>query len=100
MTFDGPTSGVRASDGLVEIKLPESPTTGYRWELENGHSAVSILETRYEQDPGQGRIGGGGVRTFVLRITRPLPTKLSFVLRRPWEAEPVERRHVEVVVDD
>jgi inhibitor of cysteine peptidase len=100
MTFDGPTSRARASGGLVEIKLPESPTTGYRWELENEHSAVSILETRYEQDPSQGRVGGGGVRTFILRIARPLPTELSFVLRRQWETEPVERRLVEVVVDD
>jgi inhibitor of cysteine peptidase len=100
MTLDGPISRIRASGGLIEVKLPESPTTGYRWELKNGNDAVSILEMRYEQDPGPGRVGGGGVRTFRLRITRPLPLNLSFVLRRQWEAEPVERRVVEVLGDD
>src|SRR5215813_1107821 len=100
MTREGPTSQIRASGGLIELKLPESPTTGYRWELENGNDAVSILKTGYEQDPSAERVGGGGVRTFHLQIMRPLPLKLSFGLRRQWEAEPVERRIVEVLGDD
>jgi predicted secreted protein len=100
MTLDGPTSRIRASGGLIELKFSESPTTGYRWELENGNDAASILETRYEQDPSPGRVGGGGVRTFRLQVARPLPLKLSFGLRRPWEPEAVERRVVEVLGDD
>jgi predicted secreted protein len=33
MATDGPSSELTAPNGLVDVVLPESPSTGYRWTM-------------------------------------------------------------------
>jgi predicted secreted protein len=89
---------VRASNGFAVVSLPESPTSGYLWELEEG-SPAAVVERSLEQGPPPGVAGGGGFRTFRLKISQRLPATVCFVLRRPWEAEPLERRTFEIVCE-
>ena len=97
MVRSGPTSRAQASGGMIEIELPETPSTGYRWELENADTAVAVAESRFDQPRSEtGRVGGAGARHFRLRMIQKPPFTISFVLRRQWEAAPIERRTVEI----
>jgi predicted secreted protein len=101
MTREGPSSEVIASGGFVDVVLPETPSTGYRWELENEGPSVQLLSARFEDHPGSGRLAGGaGTRTFALHVAGAEPVELRFGLRRPWDSEPLERRIVTVTVTD
>lgn len=75
----------------VEIRLPENPTTGYRWELVSG--VIEVLDSVLEPTPGSaGALGAGGTRVLVVRVGDG--DELVLELRRPWEAEALERRRV------
>lgn len=56
---------VSAGD-IVELRLPENPTTGMRWSF-NGHAGVEILEDRNDLAP-QTQPGAASVRVFRLRV--------------------------------
>nr|WP_095871098.1 protease inhibitor I42 family protein [Streptomyces sp. TLI_235] len=101
MTREGPTSEVTAFDGSVEIVLPESPTTGYRWELEGENDRASVAGSIFEEIRSAERLaGGGGMRIFRLDLFGTEPLRLSFGLRRQWDPEPIERRAVVVMFAD
>lgn len=101
MTREGPTSEVTAFGGMAEIQLPESPTTGYRWELEGENDRARIDSSVFEEIPYAERLaGGGGMRLFRLDLSDTEPLRLSFVLRRQWDTEPIERRSVIVIFTD
>jgi inhibitor of cysteine peptidase len=101
MIREGPPSRVTTSGEPVEVALPESPTTGYRWELEDDGQAVRILSARYDEEPDPVRTaGGGGTRTFRIELLDPRPTEVRFVLRRPWDPQPIERRVVTIIPTD
>ena len=93
----GPASRVLASAaGAAHIVLPESPTTGYRWELEHADGPVHVVTSTFDQASSNEMAGGGGVRRFHLAVEGPQLVDVAFVLRRPWEPEPIERRIVTI----
>ena len=53
----------------IMIKLPENPTTGYVWTLDvkEGTGIAHLSDSRYTIATESG-IGGGGMRTFVVKI--------------------------------
>jgi predicted secreted protein len=101
MTREGPTSEVTAFGGSVVIQLPESPTTGYRWELEGENDRAHIASSTFEEIRHAERLaGGGGMRIVRLDVIGGEPLRLSFALRRQWDTEPIERRAVVVTFAD
>lgn len=71
----------------VVIRLPENPTTGYRWNIDQlDDSIVSVEGSEFSQNPGSG-VGGGGLRTIRLRPTGVGITRLALKNKRPWEAD-------------
>ncbi|MEW1914750.1 protease inhibitor I42 family protein [Kitasatospora sp. NPDC085895] len=101
MAREGPTSEVTAFDGSVEIVLPESPTTGYRWELESENNRAHVAGSIFEEIRSSERLAGGsGMRIFHLDVLGTEPLRLTFGLRRQWDPEPIERRAVEVTFAD
>ncbi len=101
MTREGPELRVRAEEGSADIELPETPTSGYRWELAQLSEVPegAIVTDRFLQESagGQARlVGGQGAHVFSLRGLPPGNHRLEFLLRRPWESEPLERRTVTV----
>ena|ERR671939_383593 len=98
MTREGPRTEVRVSTGPAEVRLPEAPTTGYRWSLPDPPPAVSLERTDYEP-PARDREGGEGERIFFLRVTKEGTFDLEFHLGRSFEAEAVERRTVTLIAE-
>ncbi|MGI8660010.1 MAG: protease inhibitor I42 family protein, partial [Thermoleophilaceae bacterium] len=69
MTREEPPSELSAPGGLVDVVLPETPSTWYRWELENEGASVELVGARFEDAPGSGQLpGGSGTRTFALHV--------------------------------
>ena len=96
MTSPGSSSELVAGpDGSACVTLPESPTTGYRWQLEDASKAAHLVRSDYAQT-GAARAGGAGTRTFCLHLRGLAVLDLAFVLRRDWEPRIVERYVVTV----
>ncbi len=93
---NGASVTVSQGDRLV-IRIPENPTTGYRWAP--GALAEHLeLEASEFTPPAELRPGAGGERVITLRATRPGQGEAEFLLSRPWEREPAERWRVAVTV--
>ncbi len=103
MTREGPRTEIRAAGRtppvIVEIALPESPTTGYLWELAEPPAGVCEHDKVFV-GPNERIAGGGGTRVFKVELGAMGRYELEFHLRRPWEGDPLERRVVEVVIED
>lgn len=65
------------------LRLPENPTTGYRWafSLPAGLSPVADDYTAAGSAPG-----GGGERVLRLRATTPGRHAITAALQRSWDA--------------
>ena len=84
-TQDQTTVRVHAGDTLV-IRLPETPTTGYRW---------APLQGTPESDafvPGTSSVGGAGVRIFRFPMKSADAATLELGLAREWEKQPSAKR--------
>ncbi|HWZ16073.1 MAG TPA: protease inhibitor I42 family protein [Mucilaginibacter sp.] len=65
------------------IELDETPTSGYQWQFEALDDAISLMESKYLLNQESG-IGGGGKRTFRLRINKTGEFELKVNLIQPW----------------
>lgn len=82
----GKTFEVQAGD-LIAIRLPENPTTGYRWEISGvDNQLVELQGSDYSVAPGCGT-GGGGTRTFHFRAKSTGTAQIQLRRRRSWEPE-------------
>ena len=76
-------STVRVAPGdAVLVRLPESPTTGYRWQFDVA-GALAVSGDTFAS--GSAAPGAGGERTLRLVASAPGSHSLTAVLRRPWE---------------
>lgn len=99
----------------VHLYLPESPTTGYIWtiqddgiaDLRNPDAAPAMREHVHlawvvdDFEPESGSLfGSSGVRHFVFRVIRPGTHRLFLAHHRPWDTkeQPVETftAHLEI----
>jgi inhibitor of cysteine peptidase len=77
---DNGTVVLPAGDALC-LRLPENPTTGYRWVI--GRSdALQIVADSFH--PGGPAIGAAGVRCLRFSSTRPGTHQLVLEKRRSW----------------
>jgi predicted secreted protein len=82
----------------IYIRIPENPTTGYRWAPGAIPDLLELTSSEFIP-PAQLKPGAGGERVVVLRATRPGSGQAEFVLARPWESgEPADRWRVTVTV--
>jgi inhibitor of cysteine peptidase len=81
-------------DRLV-VALPETPGSGYVWEVEELPAGGTVVEDRRDAAEGAG-IGGATTRVFVLDA--PGPGRVALRRLRPWEGDGgvAERFEVEV----
>ena len=82
----GHTRRVRVGEN-VTIVLPESPTTGYRWEADVDADVLPLVSDEY--DGGAHPVGAGGTRRLTFAPARPGPATLHLVKRRAWEGAAV-----------
>lgn len=73
-------------DTVVEVRLPENPTTGFRWKAYDVDEAhLRQQEARFES--GGPAVGEGGTRIFQFRAVAPGRAVLRLKLFREWEGD-------------
>lgn len=104
---------------VVELRLDENPTTGYRWTLPP-ETCCEMVEDRYEPQAGREEVGRGetgreetgreetgreaagagaaSVRVLSFRVKGGAPARLALELRRTWEEgeAPLARFEIEL----
>lgn len=84
---DAGRSRAAAPGDLVIVRLDETPTSGYRWELDSHDPAVLQPDgDDYDPPPGD-TLGGGGTRKFRFKVIRSGTSPLKLIRRRPWDAD-------------
>jgi inhibitor of cysteine peptidase len=67
--------------------LPENPTTGYRWAIDQTNENMLVAQTpTFSPTPG-GAIGSGGTRTFTFTAKQPGTVHLQLKLLRAWQGD-------------
>ncbi len=86
---------IRVQQGdMVLIRLPENPTTGYQWVIEDTDEEILNLEDSDFTLPSDVGIGGGGERTLHFIAKSTGTTHLKLELRREWEVDtPASQRY-------
>lgn len=80
-TFDAKTGD------LITVALKETPTTGYRWEVDGIDEKIIFMENSHYSKSSNSDIGGGGTRTFNFRAHSSGKAKVQLSLKREWEKE-------------
>jgi len=77
----------------VELRLPENPSTGYRWSIDIALADAATL-TASRWNAGGSGVGAGGTREFVITVKEPGTVRLHAKLWREWQGEgsAIERR--------
>jgi inhibitor of cysteine peptidase len=84
---NGKTVEAQVGDSVM-IELPENPTTGYVWTLDvkEGIGTVHLSDSTYTAAT-ESAIGGGGMRTFMVKVQSSGIATIEMKLRRQWEPE-------------
>ena len=85
----------------IHVRLPETPSTGYVWDLvESAPGVTEVVDDRFEEaDDDDEQIGGDGVRHLWLRVVAPGSGRIRLELRRPWQVETKPVRTFEATLD-
>ena len=77
-----------------ELRLPETPTTGYVWTVDCASSILAVGEGEFT--PQHTGLGGGGERRWVIAAKTAGTSTLSLKRWREWEgdASVIERYQV------
>lgn len=71
----------------VRLRLPENPTTGYRWVLTMRPAGCLELASDTFERPSAAMPGEGGVRRLEISAVPISPCELALASRRAWETE-------------
>jgi inhibitor of cysteine peptidase len=93
----GDTVHVKTGDAVV-VRLPENPTTGYRWQFD---AVVGLTVSGESYSPGSSAPGAAGERTLRLVAAAPGIYLFTAVMRRPWETDipPQDMFSISIEVD-
>ena len=82
---------------LTTVRLPENPTTGYRWQIPSENACLRLVEDRF--DGAQSPRGAGGDRVLVFEAVRAGSASLRLMKSRSWESgKPLEEYAVDLDV--
>lgn len=90
------------SDDIIVIRLEENPTTGYRWEVDKADDEILTLQSSDFSLAEGPRIGGGGMRIFILKAKSAGTAHIELKHWRKWEGEDsvIKRFDVTIMVRD
>ena len=83
---DGRTVQTGLGDRIV-VRLPETPGTGFRWELAQPAPLGIVLESSEFSTASGAQVGGGGFRTFTFLVQESTSARIELRRMRPWEGE-------------
>jgi inhibitor of cysteine peptidase len=75
-----------AGDHVV-IRLPESPSSGYRWQLDEYDAEVLTPAGDMFESAAGALTGGGGTREFRFVVEKSGHSDVALSLRRAWETD-------------
>lgn len=90
---------IEASAGdEILIRLPENPTTGYRWHIERAEGAIELEGDSFDLDPDP-QIGSGGMREFRFRVSSASRGRIALKHWQEWEGDPsvTDRYEIDVL---
>jgi len=71
---------------MFEIRLPENPTTGFRWAMTSGKSACSLVRDEFHP-PQPAPPGASGEHTWEFKAVAAGDCEIELSYRRSWETE-------------
>jgi predicted secreted protein len=92
-TAHGSTIKINVNEMLI-LELAENPTTGYRWQIML-NEGIEIISSDFMLNTTIA-VGGGGMRSFTMKVAAPGTFHLSVKLRHPWEEENIFIEHFEM----
>jgi predicted secreted protein len=95
-TGDAPLSLAAGADGCAAVSLPESPTTGNRWRLEDPLQSRHVTGAAFVPESTRALAGGGGTRVFTVSLLGLDAVELAFVLCGPRGTGVIGRQVVTV----
>jgi inhibitor of cysteine peptidase len=97
---DSTTEPHPASPGdSVVIRLAESPTSGYRWQLDEFDPDVLEPAGDAFTPSTDGTTGGGGTREFRFVVVTHGHSDIALSLRRAWETDTAAARRFRTTVN-
>jgi inhibitor of cysteine peptidase len=90
------TFNVQTQDQIL-VRLEESPTTGYRWAVDQFDQNILVLQNS-DFSPTSSGVGGGGNRTFSFTAQNAGTTSLNCKLWREWEGDSSVSSRFNVVI--
>ena len=85
----------------IHVRLSETPSTGYMWDLvDPGEGVVELVEDSFEipEDAGE-QIGVVGVRHLWFRVVAAGAGRIRLELRRPWQRDARPAASFEATLD-
>lgn len=82
---NGKTIQSRQGDEII-LRLPDNPTTGYRWHIAHANGSLDQEGNSYQPDPTM-QFGSAGVREFRFRAKAAGNARLELKHWREWEGE-------------
>ncbi|MDP3564258.1 MAG: protease inhibitor I42 family protein [Methanoregula sp.] len=70
---------------IITVRLPENPTTGYRWNLTTTPGLQVTGDTYVSSDTTGKLMGAGGTRIWEIKAAVPGEHKINAVYMRSWE---------------
>lgn len=88
----------QTANELLEISLPENPTTGFRWGFIDLDPSVHVTEDTYDL---AGDVAPGAAANHIFRLTFSEPGEFPIALRlwREWEGDASIMDRYDVTVD-
>lgn len=71
---------------MIVLRLPENPTTGFRWQLDRVPGTLELMDDSYQPDPDM-QFGSGGVRTFRFRSLETGTGRAELKHWQEWEGD-------------
>ena len=81
----------------IEVRLPENPTTGFRWQLTSDAGPACVMADDQFIAPA-GPPGKGGDHTWKFKASRPGESDIELEYRRRWEGSSAASRTFKVHV--
>ena len=100
VTIDEHNAGQRVQaqvDDRIDLVLPENPTTGFQWQLDQPGDVLAVESSEFEP-PNDLRPGAGGQRHVVLRALSAGTATVRLRLQRAWESRAESTFEVDVRV--
>lgn len=94
---NGETVELQRGDTLV-IRLPDNPTTGFRWAVDSLDSDV-MTQVEGDYSSASSAIGSGGVRCFAFQAKGVGTSVITLKLWRSWEGDRSARSRFRVTVN-